>query len=300
MPLASNLKFHDYQFEYAVAAGKWRWTTRLDVSQSNPVYTVRDLISPYGLLRDSIPIPGAIIQAMAASIDELTANFSPHILVGPPSSLVFSVDEGRGFDVPQPVILTNDGVYGSILGVALTASAAYIRTTPANVGNLAINESGQFQVEVDSTNLLASGSPYNETVTVQDPAATNNPQVLPVLINVRPKATIQATPLLLVFTVAKPLSGPFPAIPVQTFQAQNIGLAGSILEYEVKKLTGLSPWLVSFLPSAGTLASAASDTITVLTQPPSNMLQGTYTEKLRVSGYSSNSFVDVEIHLVIT
>lgn len=300
MPLASNLKFHDYQFEYALAAGKWRWTTRLDVSLSNPSYSIRDILSPYGLLRDSIPLPGEIVQAMSASIDELKANFSPRILVGPPSSLVFSVDEGRGFDVAQQVTLTNNGVYGSILGVTVTSPASFVRVTPANVGNLAINESGQFQVEVDSTNLLASSSPYNESLAIQDPAATNNPQALPIVINVRPKATVAAAPLLITFTIAKPLSGPFPSIPVQTFMVQNVGPAGSVLEYTIQKLTGLSPWLVSFLPALGTLASAGSDTITVLAQPPSYMIQGTYTEKLRVSGYSSNSYLDVEIHLVIT
>lgn len=300
MPLASNLKSHDYQFELAVAAGRWRWTTRLDVSQSNPIFTVRDVVSPYGLLRDSVPIPGEVIQAMAESIDELRANFSPHILIGPPSTLTFTVDEGRGFSLPQDVLLTNDGVYGSILGTSLTTSAAYVRVTPAMVGNLALNESGQFQVDVDSRSLLASGSPYNETIAVQDPAATNNPQSLPITIVVRPKATIGATPLLLTFTVVKPLTGSFPAILPQTFVISNSGPAGSVLEYDIKKLTGLSDWLVGFLPSAGVLASGGSDSISVTVAPPNNMLQGTYTEKLRISGYSSNSYIDVDIHLVIT
>lgn len=300
MPLASNLKFHDYQFEFAVAAGRWRWTTRLDVSQSNPTFTIRDVISPFGLLRDSVPIPGEVIQAMSESIDELRANFSPHIMVGPPSALTFEVDEGRGFSLPQDALLTNDGVYGSILGASLTTSAPYVRVTPALVGGLALNESGQFSVDVDSTNLLAVDSPYNEGITLQDPAATNNPQTLPVTINVRPKATISVTPVLLTFTVAKPLTGPFPVIPNQTFVVSNVGPAGSILEFDIKKLTGLSDWLTSFLPASDTLSSGQSDTINVTVQPPSNMLQGTFTEKLRVSGYSSNSYIDVDIHLVIT
>jgi len=300
VPLASNLRQQDYQFELSVPVGKWRWTTRLDVSGSNPTYSVRDIVSPYGLLRDSIPLPGTVVQAMADSIAELQANFSPHILVGPPTSLTFTVDEGRGFSASQSVIVTNDGVYGSILGVTVTSSASYVRPVPANIGNLSINESGEFDVDANSTTLLASDSPYNETLTIQDPGATNSPQVLPITIIVRPKSTIFCTPLLLTFTVVKPLVGDFPSIPTQQFTVQNTGLSGSILEYEVNKLTGLSDWLTGITPSSGQLNSGEDDPVTITVQPLSNLLQGTYTETLRVAGYSSNSYVDVEIRLVIT
>lgn len=300
MPLASNLKFHDYQFEYAVPTGKWKWTTRLDVSQSNPVYTVRDIISPYGLLRDSIPLPGVVVTAMAESIVELTANFSPHILVGPPTNLSFTVVEGRGFSPSQGVILTNDGVYGSVLGMAITSSASYLRPVPANIGNLAINESGQFDADVNSLTLLASSSPYNETLTVQDPGATNSPQVIPVVIIVLPKATLAVSLSLVTFTVVKPLVGSFPAIATQTFSVQNLGPVGSVLDYEVNKLTGLSDWLTGISPSIGQLNSGGSQVTTLTVVPPDNLTQGTYTETLRVAGYSTNNYVDVEIQLVIT
>lgn len=301
MPLIQALKVHDYQFEYSVPNGKWRWTTRLDVSQSSPTYSIRDIISPYGLLRDSVPIPGTVVQAMSESIDELRANFVPSILVGPPSSLVFDVDEARGYSAPQTVLLTNDGVYGSILSVSATASAGFIRLTPTTVGNLAINESGEITIEVTSKDLLASESPYLETVTIQDPTATNTPQTLPVQVNVRPKATISSTPLTLTFEVVKPLSEDFPTLPTQSFLLQNTGPAGSVLEYDIRALTGLcSGWLRSWLPASGILTSGQSQVVTVTVQPPSSMVQGTYSEKLRVIGYSSNSSLDVEIRLVIS
>lgn len=299
-PLVSNIKHHDYQFEFPTAIGKWRWVTRLDVSQSNPVYSVLHVVSPYGLLRDMIPIPGEIIGAMSASIDELKANFAPHILLGPPTSLTFIANEGQGFALAQPVPVTNDGVYGSLLGVTLTTSASYVRVTPAAVGNLALNETGQFQVEVDSTSLLATGSPYNSTITIQDPTASNNPVTLPVTVVVNPKATISTSTLLLSFAVTKPLSGSFPAVPTQPFQVTNIGPAGSVLEYDINKLFGTSEWLVSFMPVTGSLTSGQSATITVDVEVPDNMVQGTYTEKLRISGYSSNSYLDVQIQLVIS
>lgn len=301
MPLVQNLKTHDYQFEYAVPAGKWRWTTRLDVSQSSPTYFIRDIISPYGLLRDSIPLPGVVVQAMSESIDELRSNFIPTILVGPPTQLIFEVDEGRGFSFPQTVLITNAGVYGSILSASMTTSASYVRVTPTTVGNLAVNESGEVTVEVNSTNLLASDSPYLESVIVQDPASTNSPQGVPVQINVRPRATISTTPAVVEFRVVRPLDGVFPTVSPQTFLLQNTGTTGSVLEYDIRALTGLcSNWLRSWLPASGVITSGQSQAITVTVQPPNNMLQGIYSEKLRVAGYSSNSFLDVEIRLVIS
>jgi spore coat protein U-like protein len=273
----------------------------MDVSQASPFFLVRDIISPFGLLRDSIPIPGPVVQAMSESIDELMSQFPPNILIGPPSSLTFNVDEGRGFSVPVTVIVTNDGVYGSLLNVSLASSAAYLVTQPATLGNLAFNEAGEFEAMVDSTSLLTANSPYNETITLQDASAVNNPQVLPVTIIVRPKATIDATPLTLTFTVAKPLVGPFPPLPTQQFTLENIGPAGSVLDYQIQRLTGLSDkWLASFSPVSGTLTSAQTQPITVGVAPQQACFPGTYTETLRISGYSTNLYVDVLITLIIT
>jgi hypothetical protein len=237
---------------------------------------------------------------MQASIAELKSNFAPSILLGPPTSLSFTVDEGRGFAPPQDVTLTNDGVYGSILGCTLTPSTSWLRVSPGLVGNLALNESGAFSVEVNSTNLLSSASPYAAAVTIQDPAAVNNPIVLPVTVTVRPKATVQASVSIVNFAVVKPVSGPFPSIPNHAFTVSNVGPAGSVLEFEIQKLTGTADWLTAFLPSEGVLAAGQSIAVTVTVDPPDTMLPGTYTESLRISGYSTNSYVDVQIRLVIS
>lgn len=298
--LVSNIKHQDVSFEYVTPLGKWHWTTRLDVSRANPVYSVHSIISPFGLLRDSIPLPGELIKAMAESIDELRTSFAPSILLGPPTMLTFSVDEGRGFAPSEESTITNNGVFGSLLGCTLTPSAPWLRVTPANIGNLSLNETGTFSVEVDSATMVASASPYAAAVTIQDPSAGNSPIVLPVTVNVRPKATLQASTSLRVFSATKPLTGPYPSIAPQAFNITNVGPSGSVLEYEVQKLTGLSDWLVSFLPASGTLGSGQSGAVTVNVVPPQSMLRGTYSETLRISGFSSNSYVDVEIRLVIS
>lgn len=300
MPLVANIKYHDYHFQQPTAAGSWRWTTRLDVSRATPAYSIRDIVSPYGLLRDSIPLPGDVVQAMSESISELASSFAPHILLGPPTSVNFTVDEGRGFDPGVEVRVTNDGTYGSLLGVQMTSSAAWLRVTPTTIGNLAMNEVGRFQVEVDSTDLVAADSPYSATVTLADPSAVNPSVTLPVSISVRPKAVVDVDTAALLFEVGRPLFPPFPTIAPQEFTVSNVGPVGSSLEFTLAKVTGLSEWLVSFLPASGVLGDGESQVVTVTVVPPANLMPGTYTETIRVSGHSVNEFQDVAVELVVT
>lgn len=296
--LQPRLQFQDYQYQVITPAGPWKWVTRVDVAKAVPTFEVRGIVSPYGLLRDSIPIPGEVITEMAESITELTQQFAPGILLSP-ATLSFTIDEGRGWSVPQEVLITNDGVFGSLLSVSVTSSAPFVAPTPANVSGLAFNESGKFEVAANSTNLLASGSPFAADLTVQGANAVNSPQVIPVTVVVRPKATISTDVPQLNFSVIAPISGAFPPIPSQTFQLSNSGLVGSVLEYQIQKVTGVN-WLVSVNPVVGLLQGGLAQTTTVVVAPPTGTLPGTYTEMLRISGYSSNLQLDVEITLTVT
>lgn len=297
--MPASLQTQDYRFNLRTLQGVWTWKVRVDLSQSAPIYQVVDIASPYGLLRDSIPLPGDIVQAMATAIADLKQNFAPVILVDAPGTLTFTVDEGRGFVTPQALGITNRGVYGSLLSVALTSSAPWVRVSPANLGNLAFNGRATFDTTVDSTLLLADQSPYAATITVQDPNIAS-PQTIPVTVNVRPKAAISVTPATLYFLAVRPLSGPFDPIPVQQFTIQNIGPSGSSLDFFVQKLTGLSDWLTGFTPFEGTLAATASQAVRVTVQPPQSLQPGVYQEILRVSGYSDNSYRDVIVQLIIS
>ena len=297
--LASNIQAQEYKYAVQVPQGTWRWTTRVDVSQAVVQFEIRDVSSPFGLLRDSIPIPGDVATAMASSINDLKQAFAPEIVFGP-SSLTFTLDEGRGFGAPQPLTISNGGVYGSLLSASVSVDAAFVKVTPASAEGLAFNASGQVQVSVDSSKLQAIASPYVATLTLQDTNATNNPQTVPINIVVRPKAAITLSPTSLSFNVTGAFAGPFPPVPSQTFQVQNTGPSGSVLDFKIQKLTGLSDWLVSFSPSFGELAASASQTITVVVAPTPLMLPGTYTETLRVSGYSSNSYQDLVVSLTVS
>lgn len=296
--LQPRIQFQDYQFQVRLPAGVWRWTTRADVSKATTTFEVRDIVSPYGLLRDSIPIPGDVITEMANSITEIQQQFTPSILLAP-TTLVFTIDEGRGASTPQTVLVTNAGSFGSLLSASVVSSAPYVYPTPANVSGLAFNESGQFGATADSTNLLATGSPYSADLTVQDPNATNSPQVIPVTINVRSKAEIDTDTALLEFNAIKPITGAFPPVPSQSFQLSNTGLGDSVLEWQIQKVSGVN-WIASVNPIYGLLPGGQAQTVTVAVYPAAGSLAGTFSETLRITGYSSNLQLDVEITLTIT
>lgn len=298
---AASISSQDVGFFVNSNGRTWRWKTRMDVSGASPVFQIIDIVSPWGPLRDSIPLPGDVVQGMSDSIASLMANYKPSILVGPPTSLTFNVDEGRGFSLPINASVTNTGVYGSLLSANLVASAPYIHVSPSGVPHLASNQEGEFQVSIDSTDLLASSSPYSGSVSLQDPTSLNSPQVLPLTIVVRPKAVITVSPATVVFSATRPLSGPYPAIPTQQFTVQNAGASGSVLDYQIERLTGLSDnWLASFTPVTGLLNASSTANITVTVLPVEGLMPGTYEETLRVSGYSFNDYADVLVRLVIT
>ncbi len=296
----SRLQSQDYKFQVALPQGVWRWTTRVNVSYATPCYEVVNVTSPYGTLQDMIPIPGPVITAMAASITTVQQAFAPSILLTP-NTLTFTLTQGQGVSMPQPIVITNNGTFGSLLAAAITTTAPWLQATPANVDGLASTQIGSFNVTADSTALLSTSSPYTETITVQDAAAANNPQSIAVTVNVLPPATISTSLTSLTFTVAATLyPTPYPAVPSQSFILSNTGPSGSQLTYLIQKLIGNSPWLTSFTPFMGNLASSQTQVILVSVAPPSNLLAGTYTETLRVSGFSTNMIQDVQIQLVIT
>jgi hypothetical protein len=294
------LQYQDYKFLHQTSAGIWRWTTRVDLSGTTPVYSVLGIVTPWGLYREDAPIPGGVIQDMAGSIATVQQAFPPVIVIGPPTSLTFDVDEGRGFSEAQMVTLANGGVWGSLLGVTLSPSDSWVTADPPVVGGMASGNPATVAIAVDSTTLQSALGPYHASVTVTDPTATNNPQAIPVTVNVRPKSIIATDVALLTFYAIRPVTGCFPAIPTQEFQLRNDGPLGALLSYQIQKLVGLSDWLAAFSPPVGDIVGQDSLQITVLVQPPTGMAAGTYEETLRISGYSENHQTDVLIRLVVT
>jgi hypothetical protein len=74
-----------------------------------------------------------------------------------------------------------------------------------------------------------------------------------------------------------------------------------VLDYQVQRVgTASITWLVSFSPVSGTLAASGTVVVTVNVAPEQDLALGEYNETLRVSGYSTNSYVDLAVKLTIT
>jgi hypothetical protein len=72
-----------------------------------------------------------------------------------------------------------------------------------------------------------------------------------------------------------------------------------LLVWQAVKLFGV-PWLASYNPVDDELVGGASEQVTVVVQPDPCMVNGTYQETLRISGYSDNFEQDIVITLIIS
>lgn len=298
MVAASSLQVQTYRFNKQLPSGLWSWSVVMDLSGPSTVFRVEDVLTPFGPLRDSVPLPGDVVTEMSDTIETLLTNFPATISVSPTGTLTLTVDEGRGFSAPVLVNVTNTGVFGSILDATLTTSSTYLHVFPEKQGSLASQEVGTSQLSVDSSSLLAVNSPYTGSIAVTA-AATNSPQTMPISIVVRPLALIAVNPQTLTFHVLRNVDGSFSQVPAQALVVTNAGPAGSVLSWQIQPVAS-SPWLVGIAPTSGTLTAGGSESILVSVLPTPNLLQGSYTETVRISGYSSNQYLDIQIVLVVS
>jgi hypothetical protein len=234
---------------------------------------------------------------MSASVTEVLNAYPPRIALAP-ATLTFVVDEGRGFSWAQQIQLSNNGVLGSLLDAVVSTTDPYVTIAPASLKGLAAGVAGHFLVSVDSTHLNVVSSPYTATVYVGSATASNSPQVVDVSVEVRPKAVIALVPEVR-FSAILPFDGVFDLIPPQVFSAANAGPATSVLEYQIRKLFGLSSWLTDVEPIYGVLAGGQSDWVRVKASAQ-GLAPGVYREILRISGYSLNMFTDVPVTLTVS
>ena len=293
---------YQYAFTKSRPEGVWRWVISATIGPYAVTFVVRNIQTPYGPFgglrnaSEDIPLPLDIVQAMTDAAIQVQTSFTPTTQVLP-SSLTFTVDEGYGESEPQSLSITNTGPFGSFLSPLLTPLDSFVLPIPLQGTTLSSGESSSPMVSVDSADLLAISSPYSTSLTVSDITATI--VTVPVTINVRPLAEITLSTLLISATTTYLPGNTFTAIPVLTFTVTNTGPIGSILIYRVKKLIGLSDWLTGMDPQSGTLSSGSPEIISLTLTPYVGMMTGTYSETLRVFGYSSNKHVDVKIQLIV-
>lgn len=292
-----------FDFQVESVYGSWSWRVRTNNLQGvGQLYEVTNVTTPFGpLFNTQIPIPGDVIAAMAQSILDLQNQLSPFLYVVPPSALSFNLLITEG-DPNQAIGITeiqNAGDFGSFMTATATSSVSWLSATPGFVQGIGKNEKAEFSLSLLTATLLESGSPYSGVINLQD--NRNPPTVIPVTVTVTvlPRPVISVTPAQIDLTYIVLTSTPGGS---QSITIENAGPVGSILNFDVAKVSGGSTWLDITPTSGGPLESGNTDQITfsiVVSKAPSapTVLQ----ETVRISSSNaSNNPVDIIVRLTAT
>lgn len=301
--MASSISSGGFTFDLDSVGGKWYWTVQADnIYGVNQLYKVTDIRSPFGRLYDvETPIPGDVVSAMAETLQQVKDQLAPLLFIVSPSNpnFVLTVTEGEAGSSVGTIVFQNSGAFGSFLTATATSSVPWLQANPTTVAGLNKNEQGQFTININPTLLLATGSPYNGTITLQDNRQVPTVIVFNFDVTVLPKPVIATdiTAVGLTYNITLAASG-----GSQQVQVSNAGLLGSILNASVAKVQNTSPWL-QFVPvSVGPLVSMASTPVTFsVVNAAVPMTPGTYTETVLVySSMASNTSVALIVSLVVT
>lgn len=292
-----------FDFQVESVHGVWSWRVRTNNLQGvGQLYEVINVTTPFGpLFNTQIPIPGDVVSSMAQSILDLQSQLSPLLAVVPPSSLSFSIliTEGDPNQAIGTTEIQNVGAFGSFMTVTATPSVAWLSATPGFVQGIGKNEKAVFSLSLLTSSLLQSGSPYSGVINLQD--NRNPPTVIPITVTVTvlPRPVISITPAQIDLTYIVSTSTPGGS---QSITIENAGPVGSVLNFDVAKVSGGSTWLDITPTSGGPLESGNTDQVTfsvVVSKAPSapTVLQ----ETVRISSSNaSNSPVDVIVRLTAT
>ncbi|MFW9842894.1 MAG: hypothetical protein ACFFES_18570, partial [Candidatus Thorarchaeota archaeon] len=177
-----------------------------------------------------------------------------------PTSFTFSAPEGGANPPSQPLAITNIG--SGILNWTASNNTGWLSVTPSSG-----TDDATVNVAVDITG-LAVGT-YDDTITVSDPAASNNPQRAPVTLTIEePPPSIVLDPTTFGYTITEGDD-----LPDDQLSVANAG--GGTLNWTAA--TSFGTWL-SLLPTSGT-----GDATVTLSFTVSGLTAGTYADTITVS-----------------
>ncbi|NLE59220.1 MAG: hypothetical protein GX616_12725 [Planctomycetes bacterium] len=193
----------------------------------------------------------------------LTVSPPPPTITRSPATLSPSCWKGSNA-TSQTFTVQNTG--GGTLNYSISDNQTWLSVTPAS--GTSTGEADTITVNY-ATSSLSAGT-HNATITISDPAATNNPQTIAVTLTVTARPTITRSPATLTPSCSQGSNA-----SSQTFTVQNTG--GSTLSYSI---TDNQTWL-SVTPTSGT-STGEVDTITV-NYTTSGLAAGTYYATITIS-----------------
>ncbi len=250
-----------FSFEFDSIGGTWRWTVgSKNVRNYEQFFEVDDITSPFGKLSDvSIPIPGDVIDKICESINNYREQLSPTLSIVNPQVFSVTVTECDPVISVGEVIIMNTGAFGSFLSASAVPNSSWIIPSPSVVKGIQKDSTGSFDVSINPSLLFSSSSPYSGVLNIQD---NRNPNIsFPVTVNVvvlpRPVIYVSSQSVTFVFNSTDCTSN-----SPQTVDVCNTGPNGSLLNFEVVKVSGCRPWLIINPINVGPLGSGDSQVIT--------------------------------------
>jgi len=290
-----------FGFSKQSIGGTWSWSVQADNTLGvGQLFQFVDIGTPYGpLFHVEIPIPGDVIEEMANSLSEVRSQLAPLMALVQPTASPFNIIivEGAANEAVGSVEVHNIGAFGSFMSIAATPDSAWLSADPSTTQGIGKNQAARINVSLLTATLLASESPYNGNVNLQD--NRDPPTIIPVPVTVtvfpRPIIGVSSTQLSFTHVLSTGISTGAQAITVE-----NTGPVQSSLEFAVVVVNG-STWLTVTPASGGPLDPAQTAQVTVsLDSSKIPSAPGTYTDSVRISsGTASNSPVDVSVTLTV-
>ncbi|MFW9842851.1 MAG: hypothetical protein ACFFES_18340, partial [Candidatus Thorarchaeota archaeon] len=216
---------------------------------------------PAGTYHDTITVsdPAAINDPITVPVMvTITAAPVPVISVSP-TSFTFDAEEGGANPPDQILSITNIGE--GTLAWTVTSSAGWLSLDPTSgTGD------GSVTLSVDNTG-LADGV-YYDTIVVADPAASNSPVAVPVMLTIEAQPELSVTPASIDITATEG-----DAIPSETITVINAG--GGVLTWTASNLTG---W-ITLTPTSG----GNDDTLITVDFDITGITEGLYYDTITVS-----------------
>lgn len=291
-----------YDFSLPSVGGIWSWTVVANnVQGAGQTYQFVNVNTPYGsLYTAAIPIPGDVVSGMADSLVQVRQQLAPLMRLVSPVPAVFDVvvAEGDPSILVGHVVVQNSGSFGSFMSATSVPDSPFLSCSPASVSAVAFGQSVQFSIQLNPASLLG-GNSYQANVNLQDNRIPST--LIPVMVNVQvlPRPSISVSPGNVVFTYALLTGTPSGAVVVTV---TNSGPPGSVLNFNVSKISNDSSWL-TFSPASGSSIPSGGSATFVASLVPSAIPYacGTYSETLRISSpNASNPYVDVPVTLTVS
>jgi uncharacterized lipoprotein YddW (UPF0748 family) len=230
----------------------------LAVGASDPI-TLTYTPTKSGTLHATLTITDPNAWNSPISVD-ITLTLHGPIISFQPASI--SLD-GSTNPAPRAISLRNAGIY--TLNYTISTNLPWITISPTSGSNTGSTD----MIDLTFDTSAMTPGVYSGSITISDPIAENDPQVIPVTMNIPwPAIGLNTSALTPTTDIGQSLAS-------QSFKVTNSG-AGN-LQYTINESC---PWL-SCNPASGTVAYGVWDTI-VVSYTPAALAAGTYTTSVTI------------------